>query len=197
MPVTVSPRSGPRSAALPGLVRTALAAALTGAVLAGAAGAGRAADVGHAAAGGAADDGGPWRWPIRGQPEVTRGFDPPAVPWGRGHRGVDLAASQGEPVVAAGQGRVLFAGMLAGRGVVSIVHGSRRTTYEPVTPGVRTGQTVAAGDRIGAVGRGRNHCFPRSCLHWGLRRGDRYLDPLRLTGDAPVRLLPVWGVPLP
>lgn len=137
----------------------------------------------------------PWRFPLRGQPAVVRGFDPPSQPWERGHRGVDLAARPGEPVFAAGAGRVLFAGMLAGRGVISIVHGTVRTTYEPVVPAVRAGQPVAAGDRIGVLGQVHGHCFPRACLHWGLLRGERYLNPLRLVGRGPVRLLPVWGVP--
>src|SRR3712207_6926505 len=30
-------------------------------------------------------------WPLRPRPEVVRGFDPPDVRWGSGHRGVDLA----------------------------------------------------------------------------------------------------------
>jgi hypothetical protein len=29
-------------------------------------------------------------WPLRPQPEVVAGFDPPDDPWGAGHRGVDL-----------------------------------------------------------------------------------------------------------
>jgi hypothetical protein len=36
-----------------------------------------------------------------------------------------------------------------------------------------------------------SHCFPRSCLHWGLIEGETYLDPLTLVGAGPVRLLPL------
>lgn len=69
-------------------------------------------------------------------PEVTRGFDPPDGPYRPGHRGVDLAAGPGTPVLAAGAGVVGYAGVLAGRGVVTVVHpgDGLRTTYEPVHP---------------------------------------------------------------
>ena len=40
-------------------------------------------------------------WPLFPQPEVVGGFDPPADPWGAGHRGVDLRGSPGPPVRAA------------------------------------------------------------------------------------------------
>ncbi|MCW2947105.1 MAG: peptidase family, partial [Actinoallomurus sp.] len=139
--------------------------------------------------------GGPrWQWPLRPPPRVLRGFDPPAHPWEAGHRGVDLAARPGQPVYAAGPGRVTYARDLAGRGVVTVVHGTLRTTYLPVKPSVRTGQVVAAGARLGVLEGVLGHCGQSSCLHWGLLRGVSYLDPLTLLGQGPVRLLPWWGV---
>jgi murein DD-endopeptidase MepM/ murein hydrolase activator NlpD len=137
-----------------------------------------------------------WQWPLRPPPPVVRRFDPPAHPWEAGHRGVDLAASPGRPVFAAGPGRVTFARDLAGRGVVTITHGALRTTYLPVRPTVRPGQIVAAAARIGVVEDVLGHCGPQSCLHWGLLRGDSYLDPLWLLGLGPVRLLPWWHSPV-
>ncbi len=73
-----------------------------------------------------------WQWPLSPRPEILRGFHPPPVPWGAGHRGVDLAASSGQTVRSAGAGQVAYAGVLAGRGVVVVRHGELRTTYEPV-----------------------------------------------------------------
>jgi murein DD-endopeptidase MepM/ murein hydrolase activator NlpD len=123
---------------------------------------------------------------------VVRRFAPPPRPWLPGHRGVDLAADQRAAVYAAGPGVVRFAGQLAGRGVVSIDHADGlRTTYEPVTPLVATGQEVRAGDMIGRLDAGHPGCPVLACLHWGLRRGDTYLDPLALVGLARVRLLPL------
>jgi murein DD-endopeptidase MepM/ murein hydrolase activator NlpD len=137
-----------------------------------------------------------WRWPLGPPaPRVVRGFSPPASPWGSGHRGVDLAARPGQTVYAAGPGRVSYAGDLAGRGVVAIDHGFLRTTYLPVRPSVRVGRQVAFGTRIGVLEGGMVHC-PVTCLHWGLRRGALYLDPLNLV-QRQVRLLPHWPHPLP
>lgn len=138
-----------------------------------------------------ASDEGPWRWPLDGQPVVLAGFDPPAQRWGSGHRGVDLQAAPGDAVRAAGAGRVTYAGVLAGRGVVTVTHGELRTTYEPVRAAVSVGTLVEAGDRLGELSGVAGHCAPRSCLHWGLLRGDVYLDPLALVDQGPVRLLPL------
>jgi len=134
-------------------------------------------------------------WPLRPTPDVVAGFDPPSTTWGAGHRGVDLAGAPGQQVRAAVVGHVSFVGMIAGRGVVVVDHGDTRTTYEPVAPVVTRGQPVAAGDVLGQLTLPGSHCFPRSCLHWGWIRGETYLDPLRLVGGGPVRLLPLAGLP--
>jgi murein DD-endopeptidase MepM/ murein hydrolase activator NlpD len=131
-------------------------------------------------------------WPLDPAPEVVTGFDPPSSTWGAGHRGVDLLGHPGQPVRAALAGVVSFAGSIAGRGVVVVDHGDTRTTYEPVLPGVEVGDAVAAGARIGVLALPGSHCLPRACLHWGWLRGATYLDPLRLVGAGPVRLLPLW-----
>ncbi|WP_081790253.1 murein hydrolase activator EnvC family protein [Nocardioides sp. URHA0032] len=138
-------------------------------------------------------------WPLVPEPEVVRGFDPPDDPWGAGHRGVDLLGSPGQPVRSALPGTVRWAGVLAGRGVVVVDHHSTRTTYEPVEATVAVGTRVDAGDRIGRLSPVGSHCLPRACLHWGWIRGaEEYLDPLRLVGAGPVRLLPLWrGEPMP
>lgn len=144
-----------------------------------------------ALAGPAAADEGPWGWPLPGSPSVARPFAPPESRYGAGHRGVDLVSSPGAVVLAAGAGRVSFAGMLAGRGVVVVVHGALRTTYEPVVATVGVGSSVAAGEVIGTLEPGHLGCPAAACLHWGLRRGEQYLDPMRLVTRGPVRLLPV------
>ena len=131
-------------------------------------------------------------WPLRPRPEVVSGFDPPASPYGAGHRGVDLAGESGQEVTAAVGGRVTYAGSLAGRGVVVVTHGRSRTTYEPVDPAVGVGEVVAAGDVLGRLQAGGSHCLPAACLHWGLIEDETYRDPLTLVGDGPVRLLP-WA----
>ncbi|MFM9373125.1 murein hydrolase activator EnvC family protein [Streptomyces sp. Da 82-17] len=150
-----------------------------------------------------------WAWPVRGTggagPPVLRGWDPPASPYGPGHRGVDLAAPPGTEVRAPAPGRIAYAGRVANRGVLTIDHADTgdpplRTTYEPVRALVEKGDEVAAGEVVARVERPRTgdsvpHC-PQSCLHWGLRRGTAYLDPLallppRLLDRGPSRLLPL------
>ena len=124
---------------------------------------------------------------------MARGFDPPASRYGTGHRGVDLSSSAGAAVRASAAGRVTYAGRLAGRGVVVVTHGSLRTTYEPVVAAVRVGQAVALGEVVGRLSVGHAGCPTQACLHWGLRRGEEYLDPVRLVARGPVRLLPLDG----
>ena len=141
----------------------------------------------------AAAPGAGFGWPVE-PPHVVRSFDPPAQPWLAGHRGVDLAAPVSSAVHAAGAGTVVYAGRIAGRGVVSVAHpGGLRTTYEPVTSTLRVGDPVTAGQLIGALEAGHPGCPAPACLHWGLRRGEGYLDPLALLGLGRVRLLPMRG----
>ncbi|WP_091673656.1 murein hydrolase activator EnvC family protein [Micromonospora auratinigra] len=131
-------------------------------------------------------------WPLPGPPRPVRRFDPPPQPWLPGHRGVDLAATSGAPVRAAGAGIVLFAGTVAGRPVVTVGHADGlRTTYEPVRPGLAAGTRLGLGTPIGTLLAGHAGCPAEACLHWGLRRGADYLDPLALLGLGPVRLLPL------
>ncbi|HWF41808.1 MAG TPA: M23 family metallopeptidase [Acidothermaceae bacterium] len=125
---------------------------------------------------------------------VTRTFAPPLHPWAAGNRGVDLAAHVGESVSAATAGLVIYAGLLAGRGVISIRDGSLRTTYEPVDPVVHAGDNVVAGQLIGYVSAAADSCgSPGSCLHWGALQSGEYVDPMRLLRAPRVRLLPIWS----
>lgn len=135
-------------------------------------------------------------WPLAPDPEVVRAFEPPPSPYASGHRGVDLAGAPGQAVVATLPGRVAFAGSIGGKPVVTVVHGERRTTYEPVVASVAVGDIVDAGQVLGRLTVSDSHCFPAACLHWGLIEGTGdgqvHLDPLSLVGGGPVRLLPLW-----
>ncbi|SMD03053.1 M23 family metallopeptidase [Lentzea albidocapillata] len=128
-------------------------------------------------------------WPLPPPHPVMRAFEAPASPFGPGHRGVDLASPAGTPVLAAGDATVVFAGAVAARTLVSLQHrNGLRTTYEPIAPAVTAGRPVRRGEVIGHLQAG--HC-PTPCLHWGARRGQAYLDPLRLVSSGRVRLLPL------
>ncbi|WP_051799464.1 murein hydrolase activator EnvC family protein [Catenuloplanes japonicus] len=136
-------------------------------------------------------------WPVDGwPPPILRRFDPPPQPWLAGHRGVDLGAGPGATVRAAGDGTVVFAGTVAGQGVVSVAHsGGVRTTYQPVHIGIVAGRKVTAGTPLGTLAAGHPGCPAAACLHWGLRRGPDYLDPLMLLALGRARLLPLTASP--
>lgn len=161
----------------------------------------------------AAGDPGPaqagWTSPVEGEPVVLRAFLPPDQDWLAGHRGVDLAAPQGAAVVAPASGVVTFAGTVVDRGVVVVLHDDGlRTSLEPVDGTVAAGTRVHRGQAVGTVQgsdgpdatapadgagpAGAGHCLPASCVHWGVRRGETYLDPLALLGPRePIVLLPL------
>jgi murein DD-endopeptidase MepM/ murein hydrolase activator NlpD len=95
-------------------------------------------------------------------------------------------------VLTVAAGRVTHVGSVAGRSTVTVLHaGGVRTTYEPVTPAVRTGQRLARGDPLGTLAAAGSHCRPAVCLHLGALRGRAYLDPLDLLRGGPVVLLPL------
>jgi murein DD-endopeptidase MepM/ murein hydrolase activator NlpD len=135
-------------------------------------------------------------WPLRPPPAVARGFDAPSPDWNPGHRGVDLPGAPGQLVYAAGTATVVFAGLLAGRPVVSLAHpGGLRTSYEPVRAAVRVGQRVTAETVIGELAAGHGGCPAAACLHWGAMwgpaSGAHYVDPLGLLRSTPIRLKPL------
>jgi plasmid stabilization system protein ParE len=144
----------------------------------------------------AAEDGG-WRMPVSGA--VARPFDASASDYGPGHRGVDLVAAPGVAVVAAGPGTVTFAGPVAGALHVVVLHrGGVRTSYSFLLDlAVSAGDVVAGGTVVGRAGGPDPDGDHVGVVHFGVRLGERYVDPLRLFGDgtARVRLVPLDRAP--
>ncbi len=146
---------------LPAVITTIAAAGATAAVLA--------APEAHACEGA-------WVKPVDGA--VVDPFRAPPHAYGPGNRGIDLAAGAGTPVRAAGDGVVAFAGQVGGALHVVVEHaGGLRTTYAFLeSTGVRAKQRVTRGQVIGATG-GTGAGQPANSMHFGLRLGDRYVDP--------------------
>lgn len=92
-------------------------------------------------------------------------------------------------------GTVLFVGVVVDRPVLTIDHGDGfRSSVEPVTATVHRGDRVSAGQAVGRLATTRSHCSPASCLHWGVRLEEDYVDPLGLILDRrPSVLLPLSG----
>lgn len=123
--------------------------------------------------------------PLRG--EVLAAFSmeelvySPALGDWRTHNGVDIAAQAGTTVLAASSGTVLSVedDPLMGTMVVLEHDGGYQTTYANLqtTPNVARGDTVSAGQIIGAVGttapaeRGAPH------LHFAVSRDGKAVDP--------------------
>jgi murein DD-endopeptidase MepM/ murein hydrolase activator NlpD len=123
---------------------------------------------------------------------LLHAFDPPPERWLAGHRGVDLAADVGQQVLAPRAGVVSFVGKVVDRGVLTIAHSDgRRSSFEPVSSDLTVGDRIAAGQLVGEISAERSHCGT-ACLHWGVREGDVYINPLDvLSGYGPVRLITV------
>ena len=130
-------------------------------------------------------------WPMAPPHSVVRGYQPPDTPYGPGHRGVDLAADAGTPVLAADAGVVVYAGLVAGIPVISVDHdGGLRTTYEPVATTVAVGAQVHRGEQLGLLRAGHPGCPAAACLHWGALLNGAYVNPLSYVQVTRVRLKP-------
>lgn len=149
-----------------------------------------------------------WVWPLSG--EVITPYSNGADPYAGGqHRGIDIAGETGRPVVAATGGSVRFAGTAGSSGLtVSIrtTDGFDTSYLHLSSASVREGDSVAAGERVGAVGTSGTRSTERAHLHFGVREaGSRhaYRDPLTFLPALPPgtegpRAAPIGvGVPAP
>jgi murein DD-endopeptidase MepM/ murein hydrolase activator NlpD len=131
-----------------------------------------------------------WTWPVRGH--VVTAYVNAGGRYASGqHRGVDISAAIGAPVLAATGGAVRFAGLVGSSGLtVSIrtADGRFDTSYlHLATTTVRAGASVAPGDRIGTVGTSGRRSTATPHLHFGVRDAGtrRYRDPLDFLPPLP------------
>lgn len=137
-----------------------------------------------------------WQLPLDAPIPLVRHFKQPSSDYSAGHRGVDYAVTQEQPVFAPADGQVLYSGRLVNRSLVSISHSNKLVSeVEPVCSDLRKGDPVHRGQPIGFVCQPTNgysnHCSSDICLHFSLRKDGRYVSPLALIGGlSPSRLLP-------
>ncbi len=131
---------------------------------------------------------GGWGWPVVGA--VLRGFDPPANPYGPGHRGIDIATAVGTPVTSVAPGVVTFAGPVGGDLFLSVDHGAGLvSTYSWLSSVlVRKGDVVTVGAVVATSGAGHPGIVPAH-LHLGAKLDGEYVDPLELLAPLDVRRL--------
>jgi murein DD-endopeptidase MepM/ murein hydrolase activator NlpD len=138
---------------------------------------------------------GGWRMPVPLARVVSR-FNPhrmhPVLHVVMPHNGVDLAAPAGAPVYATAAGVVTSVGFDGPCGnKVEIDHGHGMTSIychlSRFAAGLRAGQHVEQRQLIAYVGQTGRVTGPH--LHFGIRRGDVFVDPLTLRLDG-VRVVP-------
>ena len=125
-------------------------------------------------------------WPVEGA--ITGSFGERIDPFngeGAFHRGVDISANYGQPVIAPADGVVAFADFMGGYGrAIELDHGHGMTTRygHLASYAVVPGQYVRRGDTIGFVGSSGRSTAPH--LHYEVRINDTPVNPhkfLRLT----------------
>lgn len=112
---------------------------------------------------------------------VADPFRSPDDPYSPGNRGVEYDTVPGDPVLAAADGTVVFAGPVAGALHVTVDHGggvvSSYSYLERVS--VRIHARVGQGQMVGLAG---------DRLHFGVRVNGSYVDPARFMGVKRVRV---------
>ncbi|MBU1989233.1 peptidoglycan DD-metalloendopeptidase family protein [bacterium] len=109
----------------------------------------------------------------------------------RAHLGVDYAARRGTPIMAAGSGKIIFAGYTRGYGnLIKIRHSDGYMTLyahqKSFRSGIKKGRYVKKGQVIGYVGNTGLSTGPH--LHFGLYKQGRAINPLRVVQVATKKL---------
>ncbi len=150
---------------------------------------------GYFDAGGRQPIGGGWRTPIPFA-RISSRFNPnrkhPVLKVVMPHNGVDFAAPPGTPVFSTGPGVVKFAGDSGPCGnMVHVLHEngliSAYCHLQRFAAGLVVGKHVAARDLLGYVGQTGRATGPH--LHFAIKKGDRFIDPLTLKMDR-VKVVP-------
>lgn len=123
---------------------------------------------------------------------VVRPYEQPPHEYAAGHRGVDIALTDGErtALIAPVDGTVSFAGSVAGKAVVSVTSGMWTVSFEPAVTALHVGDRVMRGHQFATARGGSDHCAD-TCVHWGVRENGTYTDPMPLLTARRIRLLPV------
>jgi murein DD-endopeptidase MepM/ murein hydrolase activator NlpD len=127
-----------------------------------------------------------WTPPVSGV--VTDPFRQPPCPYCAGNRGLEYRVDSNVTVRAVASGRVSWAGSIAGTTYVVVRHrdGWRATYGRLSSASMRVGDVVLAGVAVGRAS---------GTFYFGLRVGERYVDPAPFLGErrGRPRLVPIDG----
>ena len=115
----------------------------------------------------------------------------PILGYSKMHRGVDFAAKRGTPIMAAGDGRVTFAGRNGSFGrFIEIKHlNNFKTRYAHLykfSKGLKKGKVVKQGDIIGYVGTSGRSTGPH--LHYEVKHKNRTINPIKLRLESTINV---------
>ena len=115
----------------------------------------------------------------------------PILGYSKMHRGVDFAAKRGTPIMAAGDGRVTFAGRNGSFGrFIEIKHlNNFKTRYAHLykfSKGLKKGKVVKQGDIIGFVGTSGRSTGPH--LHYEVKHKNRTINPIKLRLESTINV---------
>ncbi|MFL2660847.1 MAG: M23 family metallopeptidase [Alphaproteobacteria bacterium] len=115
----------------------------------------------------------------------------PILGFSKMHRGVDFAAKRGTPIMAAGDGRVTYAGRNGSFGrFVEIKHlNNFKTRYAHLykyAKGIKKGRMIKQGEIIGYVGTSGRSTGPH--LHYEVKHKNRTINPMKLKLDSTINI---------
>ncbi len=118
-------------------------------------------------------------WPVAGF--VHRLPEIPYPNWNSGHRGIDITMPYGPNVYSPVSGIVTWAGTINNQSGITVqAHddaGLKHSLF-PISTLLTEGDLVIKGQLLGEVTDDiAEHCGFIRCIHWGVRDGERYLDP--------------------
>jgi hypothetical protein len=143
-----------------------------------------------------------WTWPVDGPVLQTFNVDPNPYAGGQ-HRGIEVGAPVGTPVLAPTGGIVSFAGSVAANGrtvTIQTAEGLSVTLVQLGTISVSNGGDVAEGVPVGTVGPSVDSKISEPHVHLGIRRTsdpNGYLDPLGFLPARPASEPPPEPEPVP
>ena len=115
----------------------------------------------------------------------------PILGFNKMHRGVDFAAKRGTPIMAAGDGRITYAGRNGSFGrFIEIKHlNNFKTRYAHLykyAKGIKKGRNVKQGDIIGYVGTSGRSTGPH--LHYEVKHRNRTVNPMKLKSESTLNI---------